>query len=169
MIYFWIWIVIIIQRIVELIVAKSNENWMRGKGANVVKEGHYKWIVVTHVSFLLWVMIEAYLSHSLTANIGEMLIISFVLLQLFRLWCLFSLGRFWNTRIIILPGAELVKKGPYKFINHPNYLVVGLEFIVIPLLFKAYIAAILFPILHVILMCYRIPLENKVLKEVNEE
>jgi len=72
---------------------------------------------------------------------------------------------YWNTKIIILPGADVVVRGPYSFIRHPNYLVVCLELLVLPLLFQAYVTAIVFTILNFIMLAVRIPVEEKALKE----
>ena len=83
-----------------------------------------------------------------------------------RIWCLTSLGKFWNTKIIILPGADVVIKGPYKFIRHPNYLIVTTELLVLPLLFSAYFTAIVFSILNIWMLSVRIPTEERALKEV---
>ena len=82
-----------------------------------------------------------------------------------RIWCLASLGKFWNTKIIILPGADVVRKGPYKWIRHPNYLIVTTELLVLPLLFGAYFTAIIFAFLNVWMLSVRIPAEEKALKE----
>ena len=93
------------------------------------------------------------------------LLIVFLCLQLFRVWCLVSLGSFWNTKIIILRGANVVAKGPYSYIRHPNYLVVCLEIVVLPLMFQAYVTAVCFTILNFIILSIRIPMEEKALKE----
>ena len=81
-----------------------------------------------------------------------------------RIWCLTSLGKFWNTKIIVLPVLDVVIKGPYKFIRHPNYLIVTIELLVLPLLFSAYFTAIVFSLLNVWMLSVRIPAEEKALK-----
>jgi methyltransferase len=93
--------------------------------------------------------------------------ILFFITQWFRIWCIRSLGRFWNTKILILPGAKLVSKGPYRFLKHPNYIIVGVEMVVIPILFHAYMTAIIFPILHLILLTVRLPVEEGALKQAS--
>ncbi|WP_228550311.1 isoprenylcysteine carboxyl methyltransferase family protein [Salinibacillus xinjiangensis] len=157
------------QRMVELLIAKRNEIWMKQNGAKIVKEGHYRWIVLTHTAFLSAIILEANWRHQMTGSVNGFFLTAFVLLQWVRVWCLVSLGRFWNTKIIVIPGVELIKRGPYKYVRHPNYVIVGLEFFVISLLFHAYIAAIVFPILHAALMSIRIPLEERALKALGKE
>ncbi|SET31793.1 methyltransferase [Salinibacillus kushneri] len=167
--YLILWFLIVLQRVVELFFARRNERWMKKRGAKVIDENLYTWMVRTHVVFLLAILFEAYTRHQFTAPLQESLILLFVLLQAGRVWCIFSLGRFWNTKIVVLPGSKQVKRGPYKWISHPNYIVVGLEFLFIPLLFHAYICACLFPILHLALMSIRIPMEEKTLKALTKD
>ncbi|MCP8616083.1 isoprenylcysteine carboxyl methyltransferase family protein [Salirhabdus salicampi] len=168
MIYIILWLIIVVQRLIELIMAKRNERWMIRNGAVIVNEGHYKWIVLTHVCFLIVLLLEAIYRHALQETVQPSLLFMFFFLQAFRLWCLVSLGRYWNTKIVYIPRAPIVRKGPYRFIRHPNYIIVGLEFFFIPLLFQSYMVACLFPILHIILMLYRIPQENEILKQLKE-
>lgn len=164
MIYVWVWLAVVLQRLGELVIARRNESWMKRKGAIVVKEPLYKWIVLTHIFFLVFVILEGFMRHRLSASIPLIPLVIFILLQILRVWCLQSLGRFWNTKIIVLPGACLKTSGPYRFFKHPNYVIVGLEFIVLPLIFYAYITSIIFPVLHLILMYYRIPKEEQALQ-----
>ncbi|MFP3360072.1 isoprenylcysteine carboxylmethyltransferase family protein, partial [Planococcus sp. SIMBA_143] len=83
----------------------------------------------------------------------------FVLAQFLRFWTIKSLGRFWNTKIIVLPDANVVKKGPYRYIKHPNYVIVALEIISLPLIFSSYITAIVFTLLNgILLLKVRIPI-----------
>lgn len=137
---------------------------MLAKGAYEVGATHYPFMILLHISFFVCLLIEViYIKSFATLNYN--LLIVFLLLQLLRVWCLVSLGPFWNTKIIILPGAEVVVKGPYSFMRHPNYLVVCLEIAVLPLMFQAYVTAICFTILNVIILSIRIPIEEKALKE----
>jgi methyltransferase len=98
-------------------------------------------------------------------QLNYVLFLLFLLTQIARIWCIWSLGKYWNTKIIVLPGSPLVKKGPYKYVKHPNYIVVGAELFIIPLLFGAYITAVIFPILHILLLRVRIPCEEKALNK----
>ena len=82
----------------------------------------------------------------------------------FKVWVIMSLGKFWNTKIYHIPNLPLVRKGPYKFIKHPNYLIVIAEIAIIPLTFHLYYTAIIFTILNAIMLSVRIKEENKVLE-----
>ncbi len=158
-----IFLLIVLQRIVEVIIAKQNEKWMKNQGAIEHYSDHYKWIVLVHTFFFFSIMLEAFGEQLVLNQWKGFLLLLFVCAQAFRVWCLASLGRYWNTKIIVLPEAGLVTKGPYKFMKHPNYVVVAIEFVLIPLLFNAYITAFIFPILHGVLMKIRIPYEEKAL------
>lgn len=85
--------------------------------------------------------------------------------QIVRYWALCSLGAYWNTKILVVPGVELVKKGPYKWMKHPNYAVVILEILLIPLLYQAYVTMCLFSIFNAVLLSVRIRAEDKALQE----
>lgn len=157
-------IVIISQRLLELVIAKSNEIWMKNRGGIEYGADHHKWFVIVHFCFFVSLIIESTMTSHISTNLNYVLLFLFILTQLARVWCIASLGRFWNTRIIIMPRGTLVSSGPYKYLKHPNYIIVGIEFIVIPLLYGAYITAVIFPILHYMLLRVRIPEENAALR-----
>ena len=163
---FWmLFAFLIIQRLTELVVAKRNERWMKAHGAYEVGRNHYKWIVTVHVSFFLSLLIEVQWFGAEPAVWWPLPFIVFVLAQVMRFWALFSLGRFWNTKILVLPGAKVVEKGPYRFMRHPNYIIVATEILMIPLIFQAYMTALLFSALNAIVLSVRIPEEEKALQK----
>lgn len=160
-----LYVFLVVQRFAELAVAKNNERWMKTNGAYEVGGGHYKWIVIVHMMFFLSLLIEVKGVGTEPAFWWWVPFILFVLAQFLRFWALFSLGRFWNTKIIVLPGAELVEQGPYRWLRHPNYVVVATEIITVPLIFQAYVTAALFTVLNGVSMYVRIPMEEKALRE----
>ncbi|SHF55497.1 isoprenylcysteine carboxyl methyltransferase family protein [Ornithinibacillus halophilus] len=164
----WMWIlvsVIIIQRLVELVIAKSNEKWMKARGGIEKGEEHYKLFILLHILFICSILLEVSVQEQGTAahSLDYFLFSIFIAVQLGRLWCIYSLGRFWNTKIIVLPRVALIKKGPYKYVKHPNYIIVAIELFIIPALFGSYLTAFVFPILHLLLLRVRIPKEEKAL------
>ncbi|MGJ9456775.1 isoprenylcysteine carboxyl methyltransferase family protein [Oceanobacillus sp. CF4.6] len=166
-VYLWVLLIIIVlQRLLEMVIAKSNEKWMKDRGAIEKEADHYKWFIILHVLFFISILMESYLKDTSNWSLNYTLLVIFILTQLVRIWCVSSLGRFWNTKIIILPGAQLVSKGPYKYVKHPNYVIVGIELFVIPLLFGARITAVIFPLFHILLLTVRIPAEERALTEV---
>ncbi|WP_010094575.1 isoprenylcysteine carboxyl methyltransferase family protein [Ornithinibacillus scapharcae] len=168
----WMWILlffIIGQRLIELIIAKNNEKWMKARGGIEAGSDHYKWFVYLHVLFFISILLETISKPDhVTNSINYLYFTVFIAAQLARVWCIHSLGRFWNTKIIILPRVALIRKGPYKYIKHPNYVIVAVELFIIPMLFGAYITAIVFPILHISLLRIRIPAEEKALASTSK-
>lgn len=157
--------IVIIQRLVELIVARRNEKWMKAQGAFEAGTSHYPYMIMLHTSFFISLISEVVILDRSLSPFWVPLLGIFLLAQVLRVWCLASLGKFWNTKIIILPGAEVVQKGPYKLIRHPNYVIVCTEILVLPLLFQAYFTAILFTLLNIVILSIRIPAEERALRE----
>ncbi|OZU90152.1 hypothetical protein CIL03_03145 [Virgibacillus indicus] len=161
------WIIllfIIAQRVNELVIAKRNERWMKARGGIETGEKHYKWFVVLHCLFFAAVIFEGLVRDTQETELNFFLLFIFIITQVARIWCITSLGKFWNTKIIVLPEFPLIKKGPYKYVKHPNYIIVGIELFIIPLLFGAFISAIIFPVLHILLLTIRIPSEERILQ-----
>ncbi|WP_158990318.1 isoprenylcysteine carboxyl methyltransferase family protein [Mucilaginibacter sp. L196] len=159
--YFIIFILfVIIQRLSELYIARSNEKWLRSQGAVEYGKEHYPFIVALHTLFIISIIVE----YTLRGNtpIDFVFLILFALLLLFKFWALSSLGRYWNTKIFRVPGAGPVKKGPYKLFKHPNYFIVVCEIAIIPMVFHLYYTAIVFTVLNAIMLTVRISVENKV-------
>lgn len=159
---------IIFQRITELVIARKNEAWMKKQGAMEFGQGHYPAMVAIHTAFFLFFIAEVTLLNKQLSDYWPVLLALFLFAQGMRIWALASLGRFWNTKIIILPGAKVIKRGPYKIIKHPNYLIVTIEILVIPLMFNAYITMALFTLLNILILSIRIPAEERALKELTK-
>nr|WP_204542630.1 isoprenylcysteine carboxylmethyltransferase family protein [Peribacillus deserti] len=161
-------IFLILQRLGELLIAKRNEIWMKQQGGIEFGASHYPWMVAMHCSFFLSLIIEVTYIQSGLSEYWRPLLIAFLILQAGRMWALTSLGRFWNTKIMVVPHANVVKKGPYKYVKHPNYIIVALELAVIPLLFNAYFTAVIFTILNIFMMYKRIPAEEEALHKLTD-
>jgi len=139
---------------------------MLAQGGYEVGASHYPYMLALHISFFICLVGEIWIRQLEPSTLFPILFSIFLLVQALRIWCLASLRDFWNTKIIVLPGAHVVKKGPYVYFRHPNYLVVAAEIILLPLMFQAYITAIVFTLLNLAMMSVRIPLEEKALMEV---
>ncbi|MDZ5723076.1 isoprenylcysteine carboxyl methyltransferase family protein, partial [Bacillus sp. SXabc123] len=163
---FWLLIAILIaQRAAEMAVARQNEQKVKKQGAIEFGESHYPYIIIMHILFFLSLIAEVLLMNKQPSSwwIGIATVI--LIVQAVRYWALCSLGAYWNTKILVVPGVELVKKGPYKWMKHPNYTVVILEILLIPLLYQAYVTMCLFSILNAVLLTVRIRAEDKALEE----
>ncbi|MFQ5974532.1 MAG: isoprenylcysteine carboxyl methyltransferase family protein [Alphaproteobacteria bacterium] len=157
-----LWIVVglvALQRLGELAYARRNTRRLMAEGAVEEGAGHYPLVVAVHAAWLLSMVLLI----PADAPVVWPLLGLFILLQGGRLWVIASLGRFWTTRIITLPGAPLVRRGPYRFLKHPNYLVVAAEIAALPLAFGAWEIALVFSILNAAVLAQRIRVENATL------
>ncbi len=157
-----LWLVlglVAVQRLAELIHSRRNTRRLLAEGAHEVGAGHYPLIVGLHAAWLLALLLLV----PSEAPVNWPLLALFLALQAARLWVLASLGRLWTTRIIILPGAPLVRRGPYRYLRHPNYLVVAAEIAVLPLVFGAWGIALVFSLLNLVLLIQRIRIEDAAL------
>ena len=147
-----------LQRLLELRLADRNSARLLAGGAVEYGRGHYPFIVALH---MLWLAALWWWAPGRPIDIP--LLVLFAILQLGRLWVIATLGERWTTRIIVKPGAPLVRKGPYRFLNHPNYLIVAGEFAVLPLVFDLPMVSIIFSVLNGLMLWVRIRAENRAL------
>jgi methyltransferase len=155
-----------LQRLLELVVSRRNERLLRARGAIERGEKHYPLIVAMHALWLLSTFVEGALRGPELPDYWPAPLAAFLLVQPLRYWAILSLGESWNTRILIVPGAKLVRRGPYRYLNHPNYIVVVVEIVSFPLIFGAWITALIFSILNAVLLSVRIREENRALREL---
>lgn len=155
-------IFLILLRLGELLLARRNEQWLLRHGAVEYGKGHYRYIVMLHILFFVSLSIEYIFTPAKYYSIPLLLL--YFLLLAFKAWVIGSLGKCWNTKIFRIVGCPLVKKGPYRFLKHPNYMVVIAEIALIPLIFHLYITAIVFSLLNALMLYIRIREENKALR-----
>ena len=154
----WLVAFLVVQRLAELALAQGNTARLRAAGGIEFGAAHYPLLVALHSLWLfgLWM-----LGHD--RAIDPLWLAVFVLLQAARLWVIASLGRRWTTRVIVLPGAAPVARGPYRWLRHPNYVVVVLEIAVVPLALGLPLFALVFSLANTTLLAYRIRVENQAL------
>lgn len=147
------------QRLVELPIARRNTARLLAEGGREVAPGHYPMIVALHAAWLasLWLFAPG-------RPISLPLLGLFFFIELGRIWVLRTLGPRWTTRIIVVPGEKLVAKGPYRFLNHPNYAVVVAEIAVLPLVFGLWEIALTFSLLNAAVLAIRIAREAEALE-----
>ena len=149
-----------LQRMIELAYAARNTRALLGNGAVEIGASHYPLFPLLHGSWLICVLVVALATHAQT---NWWLVGVFALLQCGRAWVIATLGPYWTTRIITVPGAPLVRRGPFRFMRHPNYAVVIAEIAVLPLVFGQVVVAVIFTLLDAALLTYRIRVEENAL------
>lgn len=155
---------IVVQRLAELALAARNTRRLRARGAVEAGAGHYPAIVALHIAWLAAMLIAV--APETPAKLP--LLAVFLALQVGRVWVIAALGERWTTRIIVLPGAPRVARGPYRYVKHPNYLIVCAEIAVVPLIFGAWWIALLFSGLNMAMLWHRIRVEDAALAEAGE-
>lgn len=155
----WAALLVGLQRLGELWLSRRNSAALLAGGGREIGAGHYPVLVAVHIGWLaaiaFWVPPDA--------PVHWPLIAVYLLLQCARVWVIASLGRYWTTRVIDMPKAPLVRRGPYRWIRHPNYVIVVLEIALLPLAFGAWHIAIVFSIANFAILGWRLRLENRAL------
>ncbi|HEX6232019.1 MAG TPA: isoprenylcysteine carboxyl methyltransferase family protein [Jiangellaceae bacterium] len=156
------------ERIVELVVAKRNADWAFARGGVEHGRAHYPVMAVMHTALLVSCVAEAVLAdRPFLPWLGWPMVILVLAAQALRWWCVTTLGKQWNTRVIVVPGLPLVTSGPYRWLRHPNYVAVVVEVAALPLVHTAWVTAVAFSIANAILLFgWRIPVEERALATV---
>ena len=152
---------VVIQRLGELAYANANTRRLLAEGGREYGEKHYPLFIVLHGGWLISIALFA----KPTDAPDLLLLNAFIATQTFRFWTLASIGRWWTTRIISAPHFPKVKRGPYRYIKHPNYALVVVEIALLPLLLGAPAMALTFSILNAALLAWRLIIESAVLAE----
>ena len=156
-----------VQRLLELWYSRRNERRLRARGAVERGSGHFPAMVAIHTLWLVSTLVEGLLRGPEPPVWWPVPLAAFLLVQPLRYWAILTLGVNWNVRVLVVPGGKLVKNGPYRYLPHPNYVVVAVEVLTFPLIFGAWITAVVFSLLNAALLYLRIRTENRALKEVS--
>jgi len=154
------------ERVAELVVSARHARWSAARGGVESGRGHFPAMVALHTGLLVACVAEVLLADrpflpwfgwpALALVLGS---------QALRWWCIATLGPRWNTRVIVVPGLPLVRRGPYRLLSHPNYLAVVVEGVALPLVHSAWVTALVFTVLDaVLLLGFRIPAEERALR-----
>jgi methyltransferase len=152
------------ERLAELAVSRANLAWARRHGGVEHGRGHYPWLVLAHAGLLVAAPLEVGLLHRpFLPALGWPMLAVVLAAQALRWWCVATLGRRWNTRVVVIPGLPLVRRGPYRWLRHPNYLAVAAEGVALPLVHTAWLTAIGFTAVNAVLLWVRIRTEDRAL------
>ena len=153
------------ERLAELVVSARNARWSFARGGRESGRGHFPAMVALHTGLLVACVAEAALAdRPFLPWLGWPALVVVLASQALRWWCISVLGPRWNTRVIVVPGLPLVRRGPYRLLSHPNYVAVVAEGVALPLVHTAWVTALVFTLLNAVLLGrFRIPAEERAL------
>ncbi|MEM6532851.1 MAG: isoprenylcysteine carboxyl methyltransferase family protein [Myxococcota bacterium] len=158
-----------VERLAELVISRRNARWAFERGGREFGAEHFPWMAALHTAFLVAAGVEVLvLEPPFIPAIGWPALAGVFLAQGVRYWVIGTLGRLWNVRVIVVPGASAVTGGPYRWLRHPNYLAVVLEGLCLPLVHGAWITAAVFSIANAWLLSVRIRCEENALAELTD-
>ena len=153
-----------LERLAELVVSKRNAAWSAERDGIESGRRHYPLMVLLHTGLLVGALAEVWLRQpAFVPALGLPMLALVLAAQALRWWCIATLGRQWNTRVIVVPGLPRVTGGPYRFLSHPNYVAVVVEGFALPLVHSAWITAALFSVCNAVLLAVRIRVERRAL------
>lgn len=153
-----------IERLAELAVARRNTRWSVAHGGVELGRSHYPALVGVHAGLLAGCLAEVWAAHrDFIGWLGWPMLAVVAASQALRWWCITTLGRRWNTRVIVIPQASLIRRGPYRWLNHPNYVAVTAEGLALPLVHTAWLTAIGFTVANALILAVRLRVENAAL------
>lgn len=154
----------IVQRLLELVLAKTNESLLIRDEGIIIKETNYLFMVLLHTS---WLVVLAYYAFFTKLMIDPVIagisLAFFILGQSIRVIAIFTLGKNWSTRIMVRPGGKVVTKGIFKWFRHPNYIGVIIEIAALPLFASLFIVALIFSLLNFLILFFRLKKEEETL------
>ncbi|CPR09314.1 isoprenylcysteine carboxyl methyltransferase (icmt) family protein [Mycobacterium bohemicum DSM 44277] len=162
--YYLLILAVGIERLAELVVSQRNARWSFAQGAREFGRTHYAAMVGIHTALLIGCVVEPWALHRpFIPWLGWPMLAVVALSQGLRWWCISTLGRRWNTRVIVLPDAPLVAEGPYRWLHHPNYAAVVAEGVALPLVHTAWLTAVAFTLANALVLRVRLRVENSAL------
>jgi methyltransferase len=160
-------LLVALERVAELVVSRRNAAWSLRHGGHETGRGHYPVMVVLHTGLLVGMLVEAWVRRpDVPALLAGVMLALVLASQALRWWCIATLGRRWNTRVIVVPDLPLVRSGPYRFLSHPNYVAVVVEGFALPLVHAAWVTALVFTVANAALLTVRLRVEDRALSTV---
>lgn len=158
-----------LERVAELVVSRRNVAWSLARGGVETGQRHYVVMVVLHAGLLVGAVVEVWLvARPFIPLLGWTMFALVLAAQALRWWCIRSLGRFWNTRVVVVPGLTRVTRGPYRWLRHPNYVAVVVEGLALPLVHGAWVTAAVFTVANLVLLRHRIRVEDVALRVLRQ-
>lgn len=156
----------VLERLVELLITRRNERWVRQRGGIEVGADHYPWMVLLHTLFLISCPAEVWLlDRPFFPGLAVTMLILLAGAFVVRYWTISALGHRWTTRVYCLPGMPVVTGGPFRWVRHPNYSAVLVETFALPMVHTAWLTAVVFTLANSLLLRARITVEERALRQ----
>ena len=153
-----------VVRLIELRISARNQRGMAEKGVSKVSEPRYRWMVALHIAVLISAGLEVvFLHRPLIRPLAAVCLAVLAFSIILRWWVIRTLASHWNVQVMASTSLGVVSSGPYRWVRHPNYLAVFLELLAIPLIYSAWITAIWGTLAHVLILRWRIHVEEEML------
>jgi len=164
----WVAPIVAAQRLAELWLCRRNRLRLLARGGREIRPDTYGTMVALHTLFLLSLSWESY-PWRVAADIRTWAsLAALAAVTILRYWAIASLGGYWNTRVVVVPGTRIVRTGPYRLLRHPNYLAIVLEFLLLPLLMHAPVTLVLFSLANLAALRQRIRIEEEALRDATD-
>ncbi|MGE5700301.1 MAG: isoprenylcysteine carboxyl methyltransferase family protein [Deltaproteobacteria bacterium] len=164
----WVFAVVALQRLFELIVSRRNRRVLEALGGRELYPESFRRVAALHGLFFAALLAESYPWRVPLDALTIVCLAVLFILSAVRYWCMASLGKHWNVRIVVVPGGQAKRSGPYRYVRHPNYLAVALEFLFLPILMRAPATMAVFFLANIAVLRQRIRLEEKALRELTD-
>lgn len=162
-------LMMVVERLAELAIARRNRRWLLSRGAVEVGQAHYPWMVALHGLFLFSCWAEVWwLGRPFYPLLAAVMLTALVFSMCLRYWVMVTLGKRWTTRVLCLPGEPVIRSGPYRYLRHPNYLAVVIEIAALPMVHTAWLTAVVFSVTNAWLLVHRIRVEEEGLSQVSD-
>lgn len=156
--------VVALMRLAELALSRRNIKRLRARGAEEVGRSLYPWMVAVHGGFLASCVAEVWLlGRSPLPLLSAIMLGLLVAASGIRWWVISTLGDRWSTRVVFVPGEPPVTEGPFRWLRHPNYLAVIVEFFALPMVHMAWLTAVVFSIANALVLRLRVRTEESAL------
>jgi methyltransferase len=164
----WVFAVVVLQRLFELRLSERNRMALLARGGREHYPDTFPAMAALHVLFLASLAAESYPWRLPPDGFTWGCLAALAVITAGRYWAIASLGQYWNVRIVVVPGEPVRRTGPYRFMRHPNYLIIVLEFLFLPLLMRAPVTLVIFSMANLFVLRERIRLEENVLRELTD-
>lgn len=161
----WVFAWLLAARALELLVSRRNRRRLLARGGREYAPASFRHIALLHGLFIVALAVEAWPWRIPLDGLSVGCLAALLILQAGRWWCMAALGEKWNVRVIVVPGERPLRTGPYRWLRHPNYLLVALEFVLLPLLMRAWITLVVFSLANLLLLRQRIRQEELALAQ----